>query len=402
MAVNYTPEGTLLPIAGIRLSSVAAGIRYKDRDDLLVMEIANGSTAAGVFTQNKFCAAPVLLCREFLGTQVPRYLVVNSGNANAGTGEQGLSNAREICKSLGELTDVSAEQILPFSTGVIGEQLAVEPFKNAFPSALDALSEEGWMAAARAIMTTDTLPKALSKQLTIAGQQVTLTGIAKGAGMIEPNMATLLAYVATDAEIETGLLQSMLKQAADLSFNSVTVDGDTSTNDALMLVATGKSGVSIQASEAEAFQEALNALCQYLAQAIIRDAEGATKFVTLAVRSALDYETAKTIAYTVARSPLVKTALFASDPNWGRILAAIGRSPVKKLDISKLSLWLGDTQLIEAGQPVATYTEQAGQLEMDNKEITIRIELNDGESEATVWTSDLSHDYVTINAEYRS
>ena len=402
MAVNYTPASEILAVDGIRLSSGAAGIRYKDRDDLLVVDIAEGSSVAGVFTQNRFCAAPVLLCREFLAANTPRYLVVNSGNANAGTGQKGLDNARQVCQTLADLTGVAIEQILPFSTGVIGEQLSVEPFINAFPKVLEGLGAGNWSKAAHAIMTTDTLPKAFSKQLDIGGKAVTITGIAKGAGMIEPNMATMLAYVATDAEIETSFLQSMLKQAADLSFNSITVDGDTSTNDALVLIATGKSGAVVDSSNAAKFQEALDELCRYLAQAIIRDAEGATKFVTLSVDTAPDLETARAIAFTVARSPLVKTALFASDPNWGRLLAAIGRSPVKELDISKLSLSLGDTALIEGGEPVATYTEAKGQQEMNKSEITIRIGLNVGDASTTVWTSDLSHDYVTINAEYRS
>jgi len=403
MEVNYTPVSDLLAVDGIRLSTAAAGIRYKDRDDLLLIEVSEGSSVAGVFTQNRFCAAPVLLCREYLKNQAPRFLVINSGNANAGTGEKGLSNARNICQSLGELASVDTDRVLPFSTGVIGEQLPVEPFTNAFPQALQGLDKDNWLAAAKAIMTTDTVPKAISRRLTLGEKEITLTGIAKGSGMIEPNMATMLAYIATDAAISPDLLQSMLKQAADLSFNSITVDGDTSTNDALMLMATGKSGVIVESgSEAVLFQQTLNEMCQHLAQSIIRDAEGATKFVTLSVQSAPDLETARAVAFTVARSPLVKTALFASDPNWGRILAAIGRSPVKHLDISKLSLWLGNTQLIEAGQPVATYTEQAGQSEMENEEITIGIDLNDGEANSTVWTSDLSHDYVTINAEYRS
>ena len=402
MAVNYTPVSEILPVNGIRLSSGAAGIRYKDRDDLLVIEIAEGSSVAGVFTQNRFCAAPVLLCREFLTVNTPRYLVVNSGNANAGTGQKGLDSARQICQTLATLSGVSVEQILPFSTGVIGEQLPVEPFTKAFPKVLEGLSSDNWSRAASAIMTTDTLPKAFSKQLDIGGKTVTITGIAKGAGMIEPNMATMLAYVATDAEIEASLLQSMLKQSADLSFNSITVDGDTSTNDALVLMATGKSGAVVDSSNTSVFLEALNEVCRYLAQAIIRDAEGATKFVTLTVDTAPDLETARAIAFTVARSPLVKTALFASDPNWGRLLAAIGRSPVKALDISKLSLSLGDTALVEGGEPVATYTEAKGQQEMNKSEITIRISLNVGDANTTVWTSDLSHDYVTINAEYRS
>lgn len=402
MPVNYTPASNILPVDGIRLSAGAAGIRYQDRDDLLVIEVAEGSTAAGVFTQNRFCAAPVQLCRAFMKTHTPRYLVINSGNANAGTGQQGLDNAREVCVSLAALTGVETEQVLPFSTGVIGELLPVTPFKEAFPAVLSGLEAGKWSDAASAIMTTDTLPKAISKQIELAGKTVTITGIAKGAGMIEPNMATMLAYVATDAAVESSLLQSVLKQSADLSFNSITVDGDTSTNDALMLLATGQSGAVVDNSNVTEFKAALNEVCRYLAQAIIRDAEGATKFVTLAVESAPDIETARAIAFTVARSPLVKTALFASDPNWGRLLAAIGRSPVEDLDIDKLSLSLGDTPLIKDGQPVATYTEAQGQLEMDKSEITIRIDLNAGEASTTVWTSDLSHDYVTINAEYRS
>ena len=402
MAVNYTPASEILAVDGIRLSSGAAGIRYKDRDDLLVVEIAEGSSVAGVFTQNRFCAAPVLLCREFLAVNTPRYLVVNSGNANAGTGQKGLENARQVCQSLADLQGVPVEQVLPFSTGVIGEQLPVEPFIKTFPKVLEGLDAGNWSQAASAIMTTDTVPKVFSKQLNIDGKTVTITGIAKGSGMIEPNMATMLGYVATDAEIETSLLQSMLKQSTDLSFNSITVDDDTSTNDALVLIATGKSGVTIDSDNTAVFLDALNEVCLYLAQAIIRDAEGATKFVTLTVDTAPDLETARAIAFTVARSPLVKTALFASDPNWGRLLAAIGRSPVKALDISKLSLRLGDTPLIEGGEPVATYTEAKGQLEMNKSEITIRISLNVGEANTSVWTSDLSHDYVTINAEYRS
>ncbi|WP_022950677.1 bifunctional glutamate N-acetyltransferase/amino-acid acetyltransferase ArgJ [Leucothrix mucor] len=402
MAVNYTPVSDVLPIAGIRLATQQAGIRYKNREDLLVMEIAEGSSVAGVFTQNLFCAAPVLLCREFLAKQTPRYVVVNSGNANAGTGQQGLDNARKVCAGLAEITGVNVEQVLPFSTGVIGQQLPVQPFLDTFPKALAALDEKSWFAAAKAIMTTDTLPKAISKQLTIDGKLVTLTGIAKGAGMIEPNMATMLSYIATDAKVEQSLLQSMLKQSVGLSFNSITVDGDTSTNDALLLMATGHSGAVVNEANMGELQQALNDVCQFLAQAIIRDAEGATKFVTLQVESAPDMETARAIAFTVARSPLVKTALFASDPNWGRIVAAIGRSPIKRLAVEKLSLWLGDTQLLEGGQPVDSYTEAKGQIEMDKEEITIRIVLNDGDASTAVWTSDLSHDYVTINAEYRS
>lgn len=402
MAVNLKAAGELLPVDGVRLSSSAAGIRYQGRDDLLMIELAEGSQSAGVFTQNRFCAAPVLICRDALRSADPRLLVINSGNANAGTGEQGLNTANAICSALAEQLGVAANQVLPFSTGVIGEQLPLDTFLSAIPGAVNSLSVDGWADAAATIMTTDTLAKGISKQVEIDGKTVTLTGIAKGAGMIEPNMATMLAFVATDAAVNKALLQSMLIEATQTSFNSITVDGDTSTNDALMLMATGRSGAEVTAENASAFIEALNEVCLHLAQAIIRDAEGATKFITLAVESAPDIETARAIAFTVARSPLVKTALFASDPNWGRILAAIGRSPVNELDIDSLDLWIGETCLLSGGQPAESYTEEQGQVEMDRPEITIRICLNQGQVATNVWTSDLSHDYVTINAEYRS
>lgn len=403
MAVNLVAPKSLMPVKGIRLSSLEANIRYKDRDDLTLIELAEGSSVAGVFTQNAFCAAPVTLCRENLeSTEGIRYLIINAGNANAGTGEEGMTSARMICAEVAEETMTDLRAILPFSTGVIGEQLPYWKVVDQVENLVEQLETDNWMKAATAIMTTDTILKGVSKSLEIKEKIVTVTGMAKGAGMIEPNMATLLAYVAIDAGIEQNELQRILDDAVIGSFNSITVDGDTSTNDSLILMATGKSGVSLDDSNREQIVGLINEVLQELAQAIIRDAEGATKFVTVKVEAAPDYDYAKEIAYSVARSPLVKTALFACDPNWGRFLMAIGKTPVKDLDVSKLSLWLGKTPLIEGGEPVESYTEKQGQVEMSKEEITIRIQLNSGDAKAHVWTSDLSHEYVTINADYRS
>ena len=403
MAVNLKTPSTLTPVKGVRLGSIEANLRYRGRDDLTLIELAEGSSVAGVFTQNAFCAAPVVVCREHLQvTQGIRYLIINAGNANAGTGEEGLTSARMICAEVAEQGMVALDSVLPFSTGVIGEQLPYWKIVEQVPALMESLKDDNWMRAARAIMTTDTSLKATSKTLKINGKDVTITGMTKGAGMIEPNMATMLAYVATDAEIDSGTLQAILDDAVRDSFNSITVDGDTSTNDSLILMATGKSGVKLDKDNKADLVTAINEVCQTLSQAIIRDAEGATKFVTIKVEAAPDYDYAKEIAYSVARSPLVKTAFFASDPNWGRLLMAIGKAPVPNLNVSKLALWLGETQLLEKGEPLETYTEEQGQKEMNKDEITVRIVLNAGESNATVWTSDLSHEYVTINAEYRS
>jgi glutamate N-acetyltransferase/amino-acid N-acetyltransferase len=401
MAVNLSPPESLSNVSGVRLSSVEAGIRYKNRDDLVLMELAPGSHVAGVFTTNAFCAAPVTLCRQHLAETSPRYFLINAGNANAGMGETGMQAAEQTCQMVADLTGCKPDEVLPFSTGVIGEQLNVDAFEKALPESLKALDENGWYAAANAIMTTDTVAKAVSIQLEIESSTVTITGMAKGSGMIEPNMATMLAYVATDAAIETEDLQHILETAVADSFNAITVDGDTSTNDSLVLAATGQSGVTVSADN-RYFQLAVNEVCQFLAQAIIRDAEGATKFVTIDVNDAFSTAEARAVGYTIARSPLVKTALFASDPNWGRILAAIGRSPIENLDINKITIWLGDTLLLESGQLANSYTEEQGQAEMDKDEITIRVYLGRGEAIARIWTSDLSHDYVKINAEYRS
>ena len=401
MAVNLSPPEHLLPIAGIKLSSVAAGI-YKDRKDIVLMEIAEGSQTVGVFTKNAFCAAPVTLCKAHLLEASPRYLLINAGNANAGTGSKGMQAAQETCQFVADAMGCDANQVLPFSTGVIGQQLPVALFQPAIAEAKTGLVEDNWVDAANSIMTTDTVAKGVSKQLEINGERVTITGITKGSGMIKPDMATMLAYVATDAAIKKSLLQKMLAEATEASFNSITVDSDTSTNDSLVLIATGQSAVTIDEANCANFQKVLNDVCQLLAQAIIRDAEGVTKFVTIDVIDALTVAEAKEVAYTVAHSPLVKTALFASDPNWGRILAAVGRSNVDALDVSKISLWLGDTMLLESGEPAASYSEEQGQQEMNKDEINIRIYLDRGEALARIWTSDLSYDYVKINAEYRS
>ena len=402
MAVNLTAPTELLPIAGVRLASVNAGIRYKNRNDVLLMELAEGSTTAAVFTQNAFCAAPVWICREYLAVDTPRYLLINAGNANAGTGELGMRAARTSSEQVAKLAGCRAQQVLPFSTGVIGMQLPVEKIDAALPEAFAKLDADAWLEASRTIMTTDTVAKAISKQLSVDGKTITITGIAKGAGMIHPNMATMLAYVATDAQVDAATLQTCLNAVVDETFNCITVDGDTSTNDSLVLVATGQSAIAIEGANVAAFQAALQEVCLYLAQAIIRDGEGATKFISVQVQGASTREEAHIVGNTVALSPLVKTALFASDPNWGRILAAVGRSPIENLDVSQVTIWLGDTLLIQQGEPAPTYREELGQAEMKPAEITIRIDLGRGNASATVWTCDFSYDYVKINAEYRS
>ena len=402
MAVNLTFNEDLLPIAGVSLATLNAGIRYKGRDDLLVIALAKGSSCAAVFTRNAFCAAPVTVSREHLAKASPRYLLVNAGNANAGTGERGLAAAHACCVALAEVGDCTPEQVLPFSTGVIGQPLPVEKIVAALPAALSNLKEDNWLAAAKAIMTTDTIGKAMSKQIEIGGQAIKITGIAKGAGMIHPNMATMLSYIATDAQVEQTLLQTILSEVVEETYNCITIDGDTSTNDSLVLAATGQSGVVIDASNRAIFQQAVQEVCMYLAQAIVRDGEGATKFISVIVEGAKDRAEARVIGNTVALSPLVKTAMFASDPNWGRILAAVGRSQIEALDVNAVTIYLGDTLLIEKGQPASSYREELGQLEMKRDEITVRIHMGRGSASATTWTCDFSYDYVKINAEYRS
>ena len=402
MAVNLQFNQHLLPIAGVRLATLNAGIRYKGRDDLLLLELAEGSSCAAVFTLNAFCAAPVIVSRDNIAKANPRYLLVNAGNANAGTGEPGLAAAKACCAALAQAGACTPEQVLPFSTGVIGQQLPVEKVVAALPQAIAHLQEDNWLAAAKAIMTTDTIGKAMSKQIEIGGKRVTITGIAKGAGMIHPNMATMLSYVATDAQVDKALLQSILGEVVEETYNCITIDGDTSTNESLVLAATGKSGAVIDATNRAAFQQAVQDVCMYLAQAIVRDGEGATKFISVIVDGAKDRAEARVVGNTVALSPLVKTAMFASDPNWGRILAAVGRSQIEALDVNAVTIWLGETLLIEKGQPAPSYREELGQVEMKRDEIKVRIHMGRGTASATTWTCDFSYDYVKINAEYRS
>lgn len=401
MAVGSGDTGILHPVPGISMSVVSAGIKKPGRLDCVLFSLGETASVAGVFTTNAFCAAPVTLCKQHLAQSNSRYFVINTGNANAGTGQLGIENARRICLDIAELKDLPVSTVLPFSTGVIGEQLPVEKISAVIPEALSTMQDDNWLECAKGIMTTDTRPKATSLQIAIAGKRVTITGIAKGAGMIKPNMATMLGYIFTDAEIEQQELQKMVERAVNVSFNRITVDSDTSTNDCCMLVASGKSAVHIDGDNAE-FVRALNSVFVTLAQGLVRDAEGASKFVTIKAEQGASQEECLALAYTVAESPLVKTALFASDPNWGRILAAVGRAGIKDLDIEKVSIFLGDVCIVRNGAVAPSYTEKEGQKIMDQEEITIRVVLERGEFSETVWTSDLSHDYVTINAEYRT
>ncbi|MGH1429640.1 MAG: bifunctional glutamate N-acetyltransferase/amino-acid acetyltransferase ArgJ [Neptuniibacter sp.] len=393
------------PVAGFKLGTASAGVKTPGRKDLVIMEVCEGSSVAGVFTKNAFCAAPVQICKQHLTQAATRYLVTNTGNANAGTGDEGYADAISVCEAVAKETGCDLAAVLPFSTGVIGEKLPVEKITTAVPAANLALTETGWDDAAEGIMTTDTRIKGSSRQFKYAGKTVTLTGISKGAGMIKPNMATMLAYAATDAQIDSELLNQLLTDAANCSFNRITVDSDTSTNDSCMLVATGKSGLVVSKEEHELyelFSSELNALMQQLAHAIVRDGEGATKFVTITVDSAASQSEALSTAYDIAHSPLVKTALFASDPNWGRILAVVGRVGIEELNLDALEIYLGDVRIVSQGGRDPGYTEEAGQAVMDKEEILIRVVLNRGSFSETVWTTDLSHDYVSINADYRS
>ena len=414
MPVNYStpaPEA-LHAVAGITLGVAEAGIRKKDRKDLTIIAIEPGASVAGVFTQNRFCAAPVQVCRAHLAQHANadiRALVINTGIANAGTGEQGLAASNRTCQELAALLKVDASQILPFSTGVILEPLPVDKLVAGLPAALADLSPNHWHAAAHAIMTTDTVAKAASRQLNIGGKTVTITGISKGAGMIKPNMATMLGFVGTDAGVAPQLLADTLKSVADESFNAITVDGDTSTNDSFVAIATGKSGVQFTTGQEAGWPEfaaALTAVAQELAQAIVRDGEGATKLITVAVSGGQSREECRAVGYAVAHSPLVKTAFFASDPNLGRILAAIGYAGIADLNVDAIRVWLasrsGETLVAEQGGRAAAYTEDQGAAIMQDAEITVRIDLARGAAQATVWTCDLSYDYVKINADYRS
>ena len=411
MAVNspVPVSADLKPVAGIELGYAEAGVRKANRKDLLVLKLAPGATVAGVFTLNRFCAAPVQVCKAHLAqvdaTQAIRALVINTGNANAGTGEAGLANANATCAALAGLLDCSPQQILPFSTGVILEPLPVDRITAGLPQAIANLRADNWFNAAESIMTTDTQPKAASRTVTIAGKSVTLTGISKGAGMIKPNMATMLGFLAFDAKVPQAILNQLVKDAADKSFNCITIDGDTSTNDSFMLIATGAGELEITSAaspEYAALADAVIAISQHLAQQIIRDGEGATKFITVTVEEGRSVEECRKIAYSIAHSPLVKTAFFASDPNLGRILAAIGYAGVDDLDVSQLNMYLDDVWVAKNGGRNPDYQEADGQRVMKQSEITVRVKLARGNAAATVWTCDLSHDYVSINADYRS
>ena len=399
----------LKPVNGLRLGHAEAGIKKPGRKDVLVIELPAGSSVAGVFTKNRFCAAPVQICREHLaatkksGLEV-RALVVNTGNANAGTGEPGYQNAIKTCDELAKLMGLKREQVLPFSTGVILEPLPVEKVVAAMPQAISRLEADNWFNAAESIMTTDTQPKATSKQVEINGQTITLTGISKGAGMIHPNMATMLGYVGTDAKVSQELLQQLTTEAADLSFNAITIDGDTSTNDSFIVMATGASGVEIPSSGSafNAFRQALIEISQQLAQMIVRDGEGATKFITIQIDGGKTEAECKQVAEAIAHSPLVKTAFFASDPNLGRILAAIGYAGIADLDVSGVQLWLDDVWVAKDGGRHPDYKEEDGQRVMKKAEIKVKANLGRGTATQTVWTCDLSHEYVSINADYRS
>ncbi|MDP3977563.1 MAG: bifunctional glutamate N-acetyltransferase/amino-acid acetyltransferase ArgJ [Pseudomonas sp.] len=405
MAVGLGPLSTLYPVPGFDLGIASAGIKRPGRKDVVVMRCAEGSSVAGVFTLNAFCAAPVILARKRVLGNV-RYLLTNTGNANAGTGESGLQDAVRTCASLAQLAGVDESAVLPFSTGVIGEPLPVEKIEGALQAALDDLAADNWAAAATGIMTTDTLPKGASRQFVHDGVTVTVTGISKGAGMIRPNMATMLGYIATDAKVSQSVLQDLLRDAANKSFNRITIDGDTSTNDCCMLIATGQAPLEeiTQAGGAlfAALKQAVFEVCMEVAQAIVRDGEGATKFVTVQVNGGATYQECLDVGYAVAHSPLIKTALFASDPNWGRILAAVGRAGVAQLDVGLIDVFLGDVCIASRGCRAASYTEEQGAAVMAKEEISIRIELGRGTCSETIWTTDLSHEYVKINAEYRT
>lgn len=404
MAVGLQSPAELLPIDGIRLSAVAAGIRYRERADLALIEIGSGSSTAAVFTRNAFCAAPVIIAKRHLAHRTPRFLLINAGNANAGTGTAGLEDALACCHALAAQAGCDVEEVLPFSTGVIGQRLPVNKLNDAVPAAVKQLAPHAWLSAAAAIMTTDTVAKGASRTLVIDGQTVVMTGIAKGSGMIRPDMATMLAFVATDAKIAQPSLGAMLREAVENSFNRITVDGDTSTNDACVLIATGESGAKVDAHSPALgrFRTALSELMIELAQAIVRDGEGATKFIAVGVRGAASTEEARQTAFTVAHSPLVKTAFFASDPNWGRILAAVGRVGIERLAIDRVNIFLDQLCVVRAGALDNDYTEAAGRQAMAKPEVEIEIDLQRGKHSYHVWTSDLSYDYVRINAEYRS
>ncbi|KAA8734537.1 bifunctional glutamate N-acetyltransferase/amino-acid acetyltransferase ArgJ [Acinetobacter qingfengensis] len=406
MAVGDVTFPKMWTVSGVKIGTSEAYVRYANRRDLVVFEFAEGSNVAGVFTQSAFAAAPVLLSKKHLAENTPRYLIINTGNANAATGEIGLQNAEKTCKRLADLGYVQTNQVLPFSTGVIGEQLPIERLLNGIQPALENLTEEGWEAAAYGIMTTDTTPKGASEQFELDGVTYHMTGISKGAGMIRPNMATMLSFVATDAPIAQELVDQLLQTTVTQSFNRITIDGDTSTNDSCIFIATGLAGGkgidSIDDPRYQVILDVLSRVMLRLAQLIVRDGEGATKFITVTVEGGANTQECCDVAYSIAESPLIKTALFASDPNWGRIVMAIGKAGVDNLDSSKVQVWLGEVQICLDGGANPNYTEAAGAAVMSEKEILIRVDLGRGDAKDTVYTCDFSYDYVKINADYRS
>ena len=406
MAVNLAPPSSLLPVAGVRIGTACAGIKQETRDDLTLFELAPGTVCAGVFTQNAFCAAPVVLARRHLAHHAPRWWLINSGNANAGTGAQGMADALACCTAVATEGKGEVQEVLPFSTGVIGQKLPQEKIQQAMPALYQSLQPDNWQRAAHAIMTTDIVAKGMSLQIELGGKPVTLSGIAKGAGMIRPDMATMLAFIASDAAVAQDTLQICLERAVARSFNRITVDGDTSTNDACVLAASGHAGNALidspDSEDGQALQTALDRICIHLAQAMVRDGEGATKFVTVQVEEGANSQECLDVAYTIAHSPLVKTALFAGDPNWGRILAAIGRAGIQEFDLSKVRIYLDEVCIVRDGGCAPEYTEEQGQTVMQRAEICVRVCMGRGDAVEQVWTCDFSYDYVKINAEYRT
>lgn len=404
MPVGSLPFPEMPVIKGLMLNTCAAGIKKNGSHDLVMIALPESTKVAGVFTQNAFCAAPVTLCKHHL-SHASRYLIINSGNANACTGESGMKAALQCCEAIAKAAAVDAEQVLPFSTGVIGEPLPADKIVAALPQLMSGLAQDHWLLAAQGIMTTDTLPKGATRTITYEGETVVVNGIAKGAGMIKPNMATMLGFIATNASVSDDILDQLSRKAANRSFNRITIDGDTSTNDSCMLMATGESSYTVDSEQHplySALEQAIVEVYQTLAQAIVRDGEGATKFVTIQVEQGASDNECLQVAYAIAHSPLVKTALFASDPNWGRIVAAIGYAGIEGMDADAIRVYLNDVLIVENGGRAETYTEEAGQQVMDQEEILLHIKLGRGESAQTLWTSDLSHEYVTINAEYRT
>jgi len=397
---------SLLPVRGVELGFAEAYVKKPNRKDVLVIKLAEGTNVAGVFTKNRFCAAPVILCKEFLALNKGiRALLVNTGNANAGTGEEGLHRARQSCVALAGLLGIKSEQVLPFSTGVILEPLPVDKVIAGLPAAIANLTEDNWLNAAEAIMTTDIVAKGTSRRLQLGGQDITITGISKGSGMIHPNMATMLGYIATDAAVSQAALENIIQYAVNKSFNCITVDGDTSTNDSLIVMATNQAGnaeITAESADFSALRDAVTEVAVELAQAIVRDGEGATKFMTVKVEGGKTQEECRKVAYAIAHSPLIKTAFFASDPNLGRILAAIGYAGINDLDVNTLQLYLGDVLVAEKGGRAASYLEEQGAAVMKESDILVRVVLNRGSEDITVWTCDFSYDYVKINADYRS